>query len=123
MKTTSIVTFPFTKIFQQLAWSAIFSVVLVSATSVLAQPAATLRGPWFFERSLEPVLETTAGLQDAALLKRGFDAVAQLSAQEGEELIEQFIVEHPSSVWTPSLRANLGRYYVECASDQILRGI
>lgn len=81
--------------------------------SAWAQSAARLRGPWFFDRPPEPVLETSEGLREAALLQRGITALRERKAEESVDLLEAFIAEHPSSVWVPSLRANLGRHYGE----------
>jgi hypothetical protein len=75
------------------------------------QHAGSIASPWFFEHPLQAVGDSPLASQEAAALALAIQSTAGQELHETASLLEAFTQENPSSVWTPSLRANLGRYY------------
>ena len=88
---------------------------LVMATQGLAQAPGqaipAIRGGCFFEHPVEAIAESPTAAQEAIALRAAVNGANLSNIPEVEEVLEAFIAENPSSVWTPSLRANLGRHY------------
>ena len=95
-------------------WAAMLSVIIASTRSLAQTPAqrpAIIRGGLLFEHPLEAVAVSPAAAQEAGVLRAALSSANRDNAMEVAEALEAFVAENPSSVWTPSLRANLGRYY------------
>ena len=70
-----------------------------------------MRGGLLFEHSLEAVAASPTAAQEASVLRAAISSTRLENVPEVAEALEAFAAENPASVWTPSLRANLGRYY------------
>ena len=99
---------------RQFFWAAILSVITVS-TQGLAQTAGqqlpAIRGGLLFEHPLEAVANNPAAAQEAGVLGVAVASASVANLDAVVDALEAFVEENPSSVWTPSLRANLGRYH------------
>jgi tetratricopeptide (TPR) repeat protein len=82
-------------------------------TVAQGQPAAAarLRPPSFFARPIEAVGNSASLIEEAVLLQAAVRSEPNATSLELAELLDAFLEEHPQSVWGPSLRLNLGRYY------------
>ena len=115
MKSTASVSEPtvFTAC-RPFVWAAMLSVIIAS-TQGLAQTAGqrrlAMRGGLLFEHSLEAVAASPTAAQEASVLRAAISSTRLENVPEVAEALEAFAAENPTSVWTPSLRANLGRYY------------
>lgn len=99
-------------------WQRLVGAVLLSfalgSTQGLAQPLGVylpvIKGP-IVERPIEAVGLSPTAAQEGGLLQTAVQAANQSNMADVEQALEAFVTENPSSVWTPSLQANLGRHY------------
>jgi hypothetical protein len=99
---------------RQFVWAAIVSVIIASAPGLAQTPGQGLpavRGGLLFEHPVEAVAESPAAAQEAGVLRATVNSARLNNLVEVAEALEAFVAENPSSAWTPSLRASLGRYY------------
>jgi hypothetical protein len=99
---------------RQFMWVAILGVILISTQGVGQTPGnrlPTIRGGRVFERSLEAVGESPAGAQEASLLRVAISSANRNNLEQVVAALEAFTAENPTSIWTPSLRASLGRHH------------
>src|SRR5664280_1197569 len=97
---------------RQFVWAAVLSIIM--ATPGLAQTPGQrlpgIRGGLVFEHPLEAVADSPAAAQEAGVLRAAVNSANLNNVVEVAEALEAFAAENPSSAWTPSLRANLGRH-------------
>ena len=70
-----------------------------------------MSGPWFFPRFVTAVGASASAATEAALLRTGIRAGTNQDVLATAQLLESFAAENPTSVWAPSLQANLGSFY------------
>jgi hypothetical protein len=99
---------------RQFFWAAILSAITASTPGLAQTPGQRLpaiRGGLLFEQPLEAVAQSPTAAQEASLLQVAIASASAANADEVVEALEAYVAENPSSVWTPSLRARLGRHY------------
>jgi len=95
-------------------WAAILSVMTASTQGLAQTPGQKLppiRGGLIFDHPLEAVAESPTAAQEAGVLSVATASASVANLDAVIDALEAFVTENPTSVWTPSLQANLGRYH------------
>ena len=84
----------------------------VCGRSLLDGPTK-LAPPRFFRQPLQAVGPGFTAADEAVMLSLGIQSLSGPDPMPLADFLDDFIAENPDSVWTPSLRINLGRFYYD----------
>jgi RHS repeat-associated protein len=82
-------------------------------TGINGNPMLKFKQPAFFEKPISKVGDSAEAVQEAGILQVALSASKDKSTLEQVELLEAFVADYPNSVWSASLRVNLGRFYLD----------